>query len=85
MTITKKDSADMKRFREDSIFIEQHEDELKEKYPNKWIAVLNRKVVNVNDDFDSLLDNLKKHDIHPGDCVIEFLSTSEEIWILTGI
>jgi len=85
MTITEKDREDLKRFRDDSRFIEQQEDELTEKYPNKWIAVTNKKIVDINDDFDALLDDLKKKDIHPGDCVIELLSTSEDVWILAEI
>lgn len=82
ITITEKDRENIERFEEDMHFLERNEDKLKEKYPNKWIGILNKKVVGVNDDFDNLLLDIRSKDIDTGKAVIEFLSTGEDIWIL---
>ena len=82
MKITEKDRESLERFEEDIHFLERNEDKLKEKYPNKWIGILNKKVVGVSEDFDSLLLDLRSRDIDTGKAVIEFLSISEDIWIL---
>ncbi len=63
-------------------FLERNEDKLKEKYPDKWIGILNKKVVGVSDDLQNLVNDLRSRGIDTGKAVVEFLPTSEDIWIL---
>ena len=82
LTITEQDKINFGRMREDRCFLEKHKDELREKYPNRWVAVLNKKIAGVNEDFDVLLEELRKKNIDTGETIIEFLSTTEDIPIL---
>jgi len=65
-----------KRFYRDREWADKHYSELQKKYPNKWIAVLNKKVVGVSDDKGNFLEKAKQ-------------KTKEEhiptIWIESGI
>jgi hypothetical protein len=58
---------------------------IKRKHPNQWVAIYNKDIVEVNDDFDKLLENLRAKKIVPGHTVIEFLSTTEDIWVLVAV
>jgi len=72
------------KFREDSQFVDQHHDELVQKYPDQWPAVYNNQVDAVNDDFEALLEELRTKGISPGETVIELMSTEKVTWILAG-
>lgn len=82
MSITESDLKEMKQFREDRFFLETHKDELREKYPNQWVAIFNKKLIGRSGDLNSLINVLKKKGIPTGKVVIEFLSTTEDIMIL---
>ena len=84
MTITEKDREELQRHREDLEYFEKQKDNLKRMYPNQWVAIYNKDIVEVNEDFEKLLENLRVKKIHPGHTVIEFLSTAEDIWIFIG-
>ncbi|TET91924.1 MAG: hypothetical protein E3J35_00215 [Methanomassiliicoccales archaeon] len=47
---------------------------LRRKYPNKFIAVLKKRVVASSEKFDELLALLEKKDIDPGLVVVDYIS-----------
>jgi hypothetical protein len=55
------------------------------KHPDQWVAIYNKDIVEVNDDFDKLLENLRAKKIVAGHTVIEFLSTTEDIRVLVAV
>jgi len=82
MSITDTDIRDMQQFREDREFLERHKDEFKERYPNEWIAVSHKEIAGKARGLDSLITELKEKGTDPGNAVIYFLSTIEDIMIL---
>jgi len=82
MLLTGRDLEEIKQFREDRVWLEEQKDELKKKYPNQWVAILNKKVIGISSDYSSLIESLKRKNIELGKVVIEYLSTTEEIFIL---
>lgn len=70
-------------FKENWQFIEVHRDELMEKYPEHWIAVVDREVVAADPDPWGLVDKMRKMRpfSDPGSVVVELL-TSEEIYCI---
>jgi len=49
-----------KRFYSDREWADKHYSELQKKYPNKRVAILNKKVVGVSDDTGNFLEKAKK-------------------------
>lgn len=67
----------------DSIWFNEHYDELKGKYKNEWVAVFRKKVVDHHKNLKTLLHRLRKN--HPQDrdaIVVEFVSLEDVILIL---
>ncbi len=84
MLLTGRDLEEIKQFREDGVWLEERKDELKKKYPNQWVAILNKKVVGISPDYSSLIESLKRKNVELGKVVVEYLSTTEEIFILVA-
>ncbi|CEG13697.1 hypothetical protein MSIBF_A450003 [groundwater metagenome] len=82
LTITKEDKKAFRRMQEDEKFLEKNYDGLISEYPNKWIAILNKKIVGVNEDIDALLADMRKRGIDTSKALIEFLSTTDDVWTL---
>jgi len=85
MLFTEQDLEEIKQFREDRIWLEEQKDELKKKYKNQWVAILNKKVVGTSPDYSSLIESLKRKNIELGKVVVEYLSTTEEIFIFADM
>lgn len=85
MLFTEQDLEEIKQFREDRIWLEEQKDELKKKYKNQWVAILNKKVVGISPDYSSLIESLKRKNIELGKVVVEYLSTTEEIFIFVDM
>ena len=74
--------SDMKHFEEDNRWLRENLKELRQKYPDRFIAVYDRKVVAVG---DALADAQKKASnagIDPKKCVIQLILTQDYIWVL---
>ena len=69
-------------FREDCEFLDAHYDELLEKYPERWVAVVDKRVVGADPDLDRLLTRLKPMGLPRNRIVTEKVTAEEEIWIL---
>ncbi len=70
------------KFEEDVLFLEKHKEEFRSKYPNKWIAVCGKKIVQIGDDLEQIAKELREKGINPGQAVIEFLATEETTLVL---
>jgi len=70
------------RHRRDVEFFEYHHKELLEKYPDKWVAVYDVKVVDTDKDFLVLLARLKEKGIPTNKPIIHFMDTDPKPWIL---
>jgi len=77
---TKENKYDYKLYEGDILFFDKNRDKLKEKYLDKWVGVLDQKVVGVNDEVCPLLTDLENKDIDLRRVYIEHLSTSEDEW-----
>jgi len=72
----------LNRFREDSQFLDHNHEKFVKKYPDQWVAAYNKKIVGVNSDFETLLDELRQKGISPGETAIELMTTEKVTWIL---
>jgi hypothetical protein len=69
--------------RENSEWLNDHRKELRQQYPDRYVAVFDRKVVSQNEDFQIVLSALrKKSEAAPAIAAIEFLNKDEIIWVL---
>ncbi|MFQ6121200.1 MAG: DUF5678 domain-containing protein [Methanosarcinales archaeon] len=67
------------RFEKDSDWISIHYKELQEKYPNKYLAIINEKVVGIGEDGEVLYNEItKKYGKEP---VIDFIKDTKTIQI----
>ena len=73
---------ELKRFRNDALYFQQHRRELLARYPDRWVAVYNRQVVGNAADPRRLLSQLKREGIPPSQVYWEHLSTKEELLIV---
>lgn len=80
--VSKQDLKEMGLYEKDVIFFENQRPVLRKKYPGRWVAVFNGRIVGVSRDFGLLLKDLQRKRISPGKTAIDFISTKEEIWIL---
>ena len=71
------------RHERDFEFLNYHHKELLEKYPDKWVAVYDVKVVGVHEDFLALLEQLKKEGIPTNKTIIWFMDTDPKPLILS--
>ena len=74
--------AELERFRRDAQYYEDQLHELVEKYPERWIAILNEQVVGTSRDYDDLLRQLQENGIALERIFIELLTRQEEVFIL---
>jgi len=72
----------LRSFGQDIEYLEAHDHELLEQYPEQWVAVFDQRVVGASADFDQLLTNLKRQGVPIGRAYIEFLTRRDDILIL---
>lgn len=51
---------ELKEFEEDFVWLNKHYDELKEKYPEEYVAVFSRRVIDHDPDLEELIKRLKE-------------------------
>jgi len=61
-------------FNQDMDWISKNLDRLREKYPNKYIAVMNLEVIESDSELQSLIQKLKEKGKSPSEIAIEFIS-----------
>lgn len=70
-------------FEADAVWLDQHYDKFKERYPDQFAAVYGKTVVDHGKNLDALMKRLrKKYGKENGDIVVEFVPKEEEILIV---
>ncbi len=75
---------EFQRYKRDVEYLEAHYSELLRRYPDEWIAIYDQKVVGSSPELTPLLDQIKSAGIAPGVALTEYLSTHDEVLILTS-
>ena len=76
--------SEVRRKRANRDWLDSHRDELRAKYADKYVAVVDGAVIGDSDKFPSLIASLRKR-LAPEDLLaaaIEFISKGELVWIL---
>jgi hypothetical protein len=74
----------MDQFHNDNVFLDEHLEEWKELYPDKWVAVFKGELIGVDANLDGLFKIIEAKNIpQPYTEVIRFLSTKKITWILS--
>jgi hypothetical protein len=74
--------AKLQRFKRDTAYYEAHQEELLEQYPEQWVAIYNERVVGADVDLPHLLTTIKENGISPGQALVEYVTSKDEILIL---
>jgi predicted DNA-binding protein (UPF0278 family) len=69
-------------FMADWIMIGERLDELRKRYPDKYVAAKNGKIVDSDEDLDALLSRLEEKGIDPSRTPVEFISRKPELLIV---
>jgi len=64
----------LKDFSRDMDWIYENQDQLRKEYPNKYVAVMNLKVIDSDPDLQNLIRKLKEKGKNPGEIPIEYIS-----------
>jgi hypothetical protein len=76
-------SQKLDHFEADTIWLDQHYDKFKKQYPDQFVAVYGKTLIDHGKNLDSLLRRLrKKYGNETGDIVVEFIPKEEEILIV---
>ena len=70
-------------FQADSIWLDQHYNDFKEQYPEQWIAVYGKAIIDHGRSLATLMKRLRrKYGKRTGDIVVRFVSTEEVILVV---
>jgi len=64
----------LKDFSRDMDWIYENQDQLRKEYPNKYVAVMNLKVIDSDPNLQNLIRKLKEKGKNPGEIPIEYIS-----------
>jgi len=70
---------ELDRLRQDALYLDQHRDELLQRYPDRWVAVYHREVVGTARNLQRLVLQLKRKGIPPTEVYCQRLSTKEDL------
>ena len=70
------------RGRANTEWLQDHIKDLKEKHPDKFVAVDNKKVIGSHEDLKSLISSLKKEYTAIDTFAIEFIPRKDFIWVI---
>ena len=76
-----------KRYFEDSRWGREHIDELVQKYPDMWVAILEQEVVVASTDLAEVdrVARQKTDDVGKGQCVYKFIETPRRVHHTVGV
>ena len=73
----------LRSFERDSRWIDKHNEELKQIYPDEWVACYEERIVEHNASLESLVEKLrKKYPKEKKDIAVEFIATEEDEMII---
>ena len=64
-------------FRKDAVFFSEHRTQLKEQYPDQYVAIKGEQVVAASPLLDELLPRIEEQGLNTSDLYISFLPTKE--------
>ena len=70
------------RFREDSLYFNECEEEFARLYPDQWVAVYDKQFAGADADLGLLMKDLRERGYPAIDAVIRPMSTEDVTWIL---
>ena len=65
-------------------YYEAHYEELLEKHPEQWVAILDQKVVGVSSDPTELMQRLKDQGVSLRRMLVKHVTREQETWILVA-
>ena len=71
-------AQELERFRKDALYVDEHREELTARYPDRWIAVFEERVVADARSPKELRAKLLKKNVPPGEAYHAYLPTQEE-------
>ena len=71
-------AQELERFRKDALYVNEHWEELTARYPDRWIAVYEERLVADAKNPSQLRSKLLKKGVPPGEAYRRYLSTKEE-------
>jgi len=74
--------AGLEHFHRDVMYLQEHYEELLDRYPEHWVAVYDQSVVGVDTDPERLIEQLRARGVPPEHTVREYLTREEVIWII---
>jgi hypothetical protein len=74
--------AELQRCKRDTAYYEAHQEELLEQYPEQWVAIYDERVVGADADLYHLLSTIKEQGFSPGQALVEYVTSKDEILIL---
>lgn len=77
-------AAQVRLKRANQEWLDKHRAELRKQFPDRYVAVLNKRVVASSKDFPELLSRLRKQfpDENPSLAAIELIGRDEFVWVL---
>jgi len=76
-------AEDLRQFRRDNEYYEAHYEGFVKSYPDQWVAIFDQQVVGAGPDPDRLIHDLKEKGVPIGMVVVKYLTTKDEVWILS--
>ena len=70
---------EFKELESDSNFISEKVEEFSQRYAKKFIAVKDRQVVAVGDNFEMLIEEVKQRGFNPARVLIQYIPAKDEI------
>ena len=61
-------------FNRDMDWISHNQEKIRRKHPNKYVAVMKRRIIDVDSELRTLIRRLREKGIDPGEIAIEFIS-----------
>lgn len=70
---------EFKELESDSNFISEKSAEFSQKYARKFVAIKNRQIVAVGDNFETLIEEVKQKGFNPAQVLIQYVPAKDEI------
>jgi len=75
-------SSDLSNYERDFLKLQSLIEDLREKFPNQFVAVKEGEVISNGVSVEKVVDELNKRGIEPSGTVIEFISSTDQMMVL---
>jgi hypothetical protein len=73
---------EIERFTQDTLWFDDHRQEMLQQYPERWVAIYNKQVVGSSKDLDQLVGKLERKWLRPGHVFCDYVTDRKELLIL---